>query len=93
MQNGQVVRPGAVRRFGVAGKTWLAVRAQRHHTGLPEPAVIWRAVSGAFIVGCHCAATAGKRVASEFVVDTRCPEQNGHPTPRLARVPTIAAHT
>jgi len=36
-------------------------------------------------VGCHSAASLGSSVASEFVTDTRRPEQYGHPVRRESR--------
>ena len=46
-----------------------------------------------FLVGCHCAATSGYRLANELVTDTRIPAQHGQPLPFMARLEITASQS
>ena len=60
----------------------------------PEPSVPPSSgVRGRFLVGCHCFATSGSRVASEVSGVTRWPEQNGHPVPSFTRFLGVVCHS
>jgi hypothetical protein len=56
---------------------------QIHQNFFAVNAVTSRGVTFPFIAGCHVRATAGNRVARQFVIETRSLAQNGQST--LAR--------
>ena len=81
LQKGQPPVSLWVMFFGVASHSWSGPFGHVHQTFLFVPAVIFSGERSSFLVGCHCAMTAGKRLASEFVTDTLWPLQHGQPVP------------
>ena len=92
-QYGQPVPCIAVRLLTVACQTCLLFFAHSHHAIRPERGVT-SAAEKSFNNGCHSAATSGLTAARLFWLrNVLLPEQNGQPTPILARFLTRASQT
>jgi hypothetical protein len=82
-----------VRLAGEDSHSWSGPSGHRHHTLLQDPAGTWSGVMSPFLVGCHSAATIGKRVARELVMDALRPKQQGQPLPPRVRLLSDAGHS
>jgi hypothetical protein len=74
-----------VRELTAVRHRWRGLFGHCHHTTRVDTGVTSLGVSAPLRVGCHCLAMAGKREASEWPLDARCPAQKGHPLPRTTR--------
>src|SRR5215213_6965431 len=74
-----------VRSPTTASHSWSSPSGHLHQAFFPEAATTFSATRSPFLVGCHCLASSGYRLAREFVADARRPPQNGHPLPTPVR--------
>jgi len=59
----------------------------------PRIATTSSGVKSPFFVGCHRAAAAGLRLASELVSEALRLAQHGQPLPPLTLLPSVASHS
>src|SRR5262249_29553662 len=72
--------------------SWSGPFGHFHQTFLLHPGITWSGVKLPFRDGCHSATSSGKSAASDFVIETFCPAQQGHPFPRV-RLLIAASHS
>ena len=82
-----------VRSLILADHSWSGPSGHIHQTFLLLPATTSAGVRSPFFVGCHSAAISEEKASSEFVIDTRCPAQHGHPVPKCVRLTITAGHS
>jgi len=73
--------------------SWSGPSEQCHQTLLWVPNGTSDGLSAPFLVGCHCAATSGKRMSSRLVLESLNPRQQAHPSPRKVRLCGGVSHS
>jgi hypothetical protein len=78
-QKGQLAPRWLVLEVIVVCHRWSSAAAHFHHAFLPEPTVTSDGDRAPFFSKSHSLIKSGLNASKELAVDTRCPEQKGHP--------------